>query len=76
LKRTSDDKLDGKLFGLRGYPVRKGGPGTVGPTKITQLLVFLNHPKENLAFEILGFSAIGTFVTPTAWSHDAEPFFR
>jgi hypothetical protein len=75
LRRTSDDKLDGKLFGMRGYPVRKGGPATVDPTKITQLLVFLNHPKENYTFEILGFSAIGTFVPPTAWSHDAEPFF-
>jgi hypothetical protein len=75
LKRTSDDTLDGKLFGLRGYPVRAGGPGTVDPQKITQLLVFLNHPTEDHQFEILGVQADGTYLAPTAWSHDATPFF-
>ncbi len=75
LKRTSDDKMDGKLFGLRGYPVRAGGPGTVDPKRITQLIVFLNHPKANHTFEIREIKAGGNYVAPTAWSRDANPFF-
>jgi len=46
----------------------------VDPAKITQLLVFLNHPKADHSFEIHGIRADGGFVTPTAWSTDAPPF--
>jgi hypothetical protein len=75
LKRTSDDTLDGKLFGMRGYPVRAGGPGTVDPKRITQILVFLNQPTADHSFEILGLHADGTVISPTAGSADATPFF-
>ncbi len=44
LKRTTDSKLDGKLFGLRGYPVAYGGDGTIDPANVTQLLVFVSRP--------------------------------
>ena len=68
LKRTSDEKLEGKLFGMRGYPVRSGGPGTVNPKSITQLLVFLTKPQTNHTFEIYDIRAEGTYTTPTAWA--------
>ena len=29
LKRATDSQLDGRLFGMRGYPVAAGGPGTI-----------------------------------------------
>ena len=39
LTRAGDDKLGGKLFGMRGYPVAAGGPGTVDARNITQLFM-------------------------------------
>ena len=75
LKRTTSDKLDGKLFGMRGYPVRAGGQGTIDPSRITGMVVFLNHPKADCTFEILRIRAIKDYVAPTAWTRDANPFF-
>lgn len=75
LNRTRDDTLDGKLFGLRGYPVAQGGTGTLDCTNITQLLVFLNHPKEPCVVEVASIIATGEYVPPTASTSDADPFF-
>lgn len=75
LKRTTDDPLDGQLFGLRGYPVRAGGPGTVKPGEITQVLLFLHEPRREHAFEVLAIEARGQYTAPTAWTTDAQPFF-
>ncbi|MCX6873340.1 MAG: beta-galactosidase [Verrucomicrobia bacterium] len=75
LRRTSDDKLGGKLFGLRGYPVSAGGPGTVKPANLTRILLFVNQPKEGCTFEVDEVRATGTHTPPTAWVSDADPFF-
>jgi len=75
LRRASDDQLGGKLFGMRGYPVRAGGPGTVDAGHITQLLVFVSKPTADHVFEIEEVRAAGTYTPPTAWVTDAEPFF-
>lgn len=75
LRRTSDETLGGKLFGMRGYPVAAGGSGTINPTKITQILLFVNQPKYPCTFEVDGLRATGTNIAPTAWSADAAPFF-
>jgi hypothetical protein len=75
LKRTSDDTLGGKLFGMRGYPVRAGGPGTIDTANVTQLLVFLSHPQSDHIFDILDIRATGSWAAPTAWTQDADPFF-
>jgi len=75
LRRASDDKLGGKLFGLRGYPVAIGGPGTINPTNITQILLFVNQPKAGCVFEVDNVRATGTFTPPTAWVTDADPLF-
>jgi hypothetical protein len=75
MRRASDDKLGGKLFGLRGYPVVAGGPGTVNPTNITQILLFVSQPKEGYVFEVDDVRAIGAHTPPTAWVTDADPFF-
>ncbi len=75
LRRASDDKLGGKLFGLRGYPVSTGGPGTVNPTNITQILLFVSQPKETHVFEVDDVRATGDYTPPTAWATDADPFF-
>lgn len=75
LKRAVDSKLGGKLFGMRGYPVEYGVPGTIDAKQITQLLVFVNKPKEDLVFEIDEVVAGGIYTPPTASVDDANPFF-
>ena len=75
LRRTSDDTLGGQLFGMRGYPVAAGGPGSIDPSNITQVLLFANRPKQRCVFEVATVRATGTLTPPTAWTHDADPFF-
>lgn len=74
LRRTSDDTLGGKLFGLRGYPVSAGGPGTVNASNITQILLFVSEPKQVHAFAVEAVRATGSYTPPTAWVADANPF--
>lgn len=75
LKRASDSRLGGKLFGMRGYPVGPGGPGTVDPKKITQILLFVSKPTTSHTFEVQDVRAVGAYTPPTASVTDAEPFF-
>lgn len=75
LTRTGDDKLDGRLFGMRGYPKRTGGPGTIDPANITQLIVFVAKPTREFQFEIGEIRASGSYTPPTALTSDADPFF-
>jgi glycosyl hydrolase family 42 (putative beta-galactosidase) len=75
LKRASEDTLDGKLFGMRGYPVRADGPGTIDPAKVTQVLLFVDHPSEPLRFVIRQIRAVEPYHPPTAWVTDATPYF-
>jgi hypothetical protein len=74
LKRTSDGRLGGTLFGLRGYPVTPRGPGTVDPKNLTQLLLFVNKPSASHRFEVEEIRATGVYTPPTASVTDAEPF--
>ena len=75
LKRVADNTLEGKLFGMRGYPVGSGGPGTVNPKEITQILLFVSKPRSDHQFEISEIRATGTYSPPTACVTDASPFF-
>jgi hypothetical protein len=75
LTRAAGSTLGGKLFGMRGYPVAAGGPGTIDPKNVTQLLVFVSKPETDHRFEIAGVRAAGAYTPPTAWVTDADPFF-
>lgn len=75
LKRAGDNNLGGKLFGMRGYPVAPGGPGTVQASHITQLLIFLSKPSADHRFQLAAIQAEGQYIAPTAWTTDAAPFF-
>ena len=75
LNRYTDDHLDGKLFGMRGYPKRPGGPGTINPSNVTQILLFVNKPSESHTFEIESITAGGVHVPPTALTTDKTPYF-
>jgi hypothetical protein len=75
LKRTYEDKLGGKLFGMRGYPVAAGGSGAVDAARITRLLVFVTKPANDHVIEVGDIRAVGAYTAPTAFVTDAEPFF-
>jgi hypothetical protein len=75
LKRTSDGKLGGKLFGMRGYPVKAGGPGTIEPQNVTQILLFLSKPTVDHVFDVAELRANGIYMPPSASVTDADPFF-
>ena len=75
LKRASNETLGGKLFGMRGYPVAFGGKGTVNPSNVTQLLLFVTKPTGDHQFEIGTIRASGGYAPPTASVTDADPFF-
>jgi hypothetical protein len=74
VQRTTGSTLDGRLFGMRGYPATAGGPGTVDASAITQLLIFVNKPTEDYRFEVATVRAAGSYTPPTAWVTDAAPF--
>jgi hypothetical protein len=74
LNRTEDDQLEGKLFGMRGYPVKAAGPEALDPSRVTQYVIFLNQPQSEHQFELIELSGGGKYTRPTAWSADADPF--
>src|SRR6185369_17413104 len=65
LKRSGDGKLDGKLFGMRGYPSSPGGPGTIDPANVTQLLIFVTKPSVGHVFEVDEIRSAETYTPPT-----------
>ncbi len=75
LRRFGEDRLDGKLFGMRGYPVRVGGERTIDPGRVTQVLVFLHEPKRKHTFELREVRVTGQYVAPTARTSDADPYW-
>lgn len=75
LERTVEDRLGGKLFGLRGYPVRAGGEGAFDPGRINQVLVFVSEPRADHRFDLGLLRATGSYTPPTAAVTDAEPYF-
>ena len=75
LNRAGSSKLDGKLFGMRGYPVAPGGPATVNPSNISQILLFVTKPARPHIFDVEEIRAEGKYIAPTAWVNDADPFF-
>jgi len=64
-----------KLFGMRGYPVDQGGQGTIDPSKIVGLVIFVARPSEDHAFEVDSIRAGGAFVAPAEPPMTAEKFF-
>ena len=75
LPHESGSTLDGKLFGMRGYPVSASGPDALSLTNIIQLLLFTSQPTQDHDFEVADVRAGGELTPPTAWVTDAQPFF-
>jgi len=70
------DNLDGKLFGMRGYPAGSGsGEAGIDASKITALVIFVDKTGADSEFEIEDIRATGNYTPPTASVTDATPFF-
>lgn len=74
LARHAMEKRSGTLFGMRGYPGVPGGDGTLDPSRITQILLFVSKPSESHRFGVRRIRATGEYVKPTASWSDADPF--
>ncbi|HOX01405.1 MAG TPA: beta-agarase [Candidatus Paceibacterota bacterium] len=75
IRRSAESRLEGRLFGMRGYPHGPGDSGVVDPKNIVQLLLFVNRPSARHIFEVGAVRAAGAYTPPTAWVTDADPFF-
>lgn len=75
LAREADSTLDRKLFGMRGYPKSPRSDEALDIRNITQLLLFVSRPTEHHSFQVKGFRAGGTHVSPTSFVTDADPYF-
>ncbi len=75
LPHETGSTLDGKLFGMRGYPVAISGPDALDLKNITQFVIFVSQPTEDHCFEVSAIRAAGEHTPPTAWVTDAQPFF-
>ena len=74
LKRGSGSQLDGKLFGMRGYPAALGGKDTIDPKNVTRLLLFVSKPDYDHEFVVTTLRGTGDYKPQTAWVTDAAPF--
>ena len=75
LSHESGDTLSGKLFGMRGYPVRRQNADALQVSNITQLVLFVKKSPTDHEFAVAAVQATGEHTPPTAWVTDAEPFF-
>ncbi|MHB8956913.1 MAG: beta-galactosidase [Pirellulaceae bacterium] len=66
LRRKLPAALAEKLFGMRGYPGGYAKEGGLDVSQITQLIVFVDHPKEEHTFQLGDIQATG--------SHEQEPW--
>jgi hypothetical protein len=75
LNYSVEDTMSGKLFGLRGYPVKKRGGDAFDPLRVNQLIIFVPGPDREKGFVVHEILANGTWARPTAWTDDATPYF-
>ncbi len=62
-----------QLFGMRGFP--GGRYQTIDPSRVNQVIVFLDHPTEPHEFEIDNLRAAGAYAGPKEAAPDAKAFF-
>jgi hypothetical protein len=67
--------LDGKLFGMRGYPVAAPEDRVANPLRVPRVLIFLPKGQGNRSFEVARIVASGSITPPTASTGDADPYF-
>ena len=75
LRRRLPAALAEKLFGMRGYPGGYAKDDGLDVSQITQLIVFVDHPKVDHTFQLSDIRATGSH-QPTRWAAmTADAFF-
>ena len=64
-----------KLFGMRGYPVAQDARGAIDPARITALVIFVDRPDADHAFEVATIRAAGSYTAPAEAALDPATFF-
>ena len=75
LPHESRSTLDGKLFGMVGYPAGPREPDTLNLKEVKRIMFFVSRPTEDYRFEVSDIKAVGEHTPPTAWVTDGPPFF-
>ncbi len=75
LQRLLPSALADKLFGMRGYPGGYAKEKGVDTTKITQLIIFINKPKQDHAFQLGTIRATGNSISANWLRMSPETFF-
>jgi hypothetical protein len=81
LTRKKPDWVKVDLFGMDRYPwgsevpVGKSGRWCIDAANVTNLVIFVDKPRADVAFEIAGVRAIGRYVPPTELLKDPNRFF-
>jgi hypothetical protein len=66
LRRKLPAQLVDKLFGMRGFPGGYAKDDGLDVSQITQLVVFVDHPQEDHAFQLGDIAATGA-LEPDSW---------
>lgn len=71
--QAGSDKI--KLFGMRGSPFGMAASQTVDPAMITNLVLFVDRPKEDHSFEISNVRGVGEYQAPAEAAISPDKFF-
>ena len=70
------DTLGGRLFGMKGYPGGSvEGKAVIDPSRVSDLLIFMDHPKGRCSVEIGKIKASGDHISVVAKDAGNAPFF-
>jgi hypothetical protein len=70
------DTLGGKLFGMKGYPGGSvEGRAVIDPSRVSDLLIFMDHPRGRCSVEIGKITARGDHISVVAKDAGTAPFF-
>ncbi len=75
LKNMLPKALAEKLYGMRGYPGGYAKEKGIETNKVTQLIIFVNKPKQDHAFQLGTICAAGTATAPTWLEMSPDDFF-
>jgi hypothetical protein len=74
LRRKVPDHLQGKLFGMRGYPAQLDPGKGIDASKVVQILLFVTKQSHPQVIEFGNISAEGSYDGGVWFTADADPF--
>lgn len=75
LTRQLPATLAEKLYGMRGYPGGYAKESGIDASQVTQLIIFVNKPDEDYAFQLSAIRALRAADTPSWLTLSTDQFF-